>query len=206
MFDNDFEEDKVAVAQSAVLLAFFYTDTEDRTTAWRAWHWTGSAISLCQIMGLHRNLEAITPKDHFRPDQIRLFRRIWWSCFIRDCWLSLSHGWPMRIQLDHSDTPMPTVEDVTMDLKDLSSSIVRKYLSADQTALAKLWVNFVGLSKALLGNGTQIYYSLQGSLPDIEAVKRYENGILQCDTNSIGGDHADPIAIFHAYDLKLLRE
>ena len=126
MFNSHFEKDEVAVAQSAVLLAYFHTDTEDRAgVGGGTWHWTGTAISLCQTIGLHRNPEAITPKDHFTQDQLHLFRRMWWSCFIRDRWLSLSHGWPMRIQLHNCDIPMPTVEDV-LNRQPLVSHVSRR--------------------------------------------------------------------------------
>lgn len=60
IFDSDPEKDKVKVVQSALLLAFFYTDTQDRATAWRAWQWTGTAITLpdyrspLQPRGYHR--------------------------------------------------------------------------------------------------------------------------------------------------------
>jgi hypothetical protein len=171
----------------------------------RAWHWTGTAISLCQTMGLHRNLESITAKNHFTQDNLRLFRRIWWSCFVRDRWLSLSHGWPMRIQLQYCDTPMPTVEDVTMDLKELHGAIREKYLLADQNALATLWIKFVELSKAL-GNTIQTFYSPQRSLPDLNDVKRCENEIYQCDASGTENDNADHITAFHTYDLKMFRE
>lgn len=111
----------------------------------------------------------------------------------------------MRIQLHNCGTPMPTVEDVTMDLKDLPSSIIEKYLSANQHALATLWINFVGLSKAL-GNTIRNFYSLQRCLPDIEDVKRYENEIFQYDSAGAGNDDADHITVFHMYDLRMFRE
>ena len=199
LYDSDFEEDKVAVIQSAVLLAFFYTDTEDRTGAW---HWTGTAISLCQSIGFHRDLEAVTPKDHFTKDKLSLFRRIWWSCFVRDRWLSLGFGRPMKVQLEDCDIPMPNVEDVTMELTVLPSSIIEKYLSANQNRLAELWIKFVKLSKAL-GSMIQVFYRLQRSMPDIDYVQKCENEILRCDPNGAGKDDTDPTTTFHTYHLQL---
>lgn len=202
LYDSDFEEDKLAVIQSTVLLAFFYTDTEDRTGAW---HWTSTAISLCQGIGLHRDLETITPKDYFTKRKLSIFRRIWWSCFVRDRWLSLGFGRPMKIQLHDCDTPMPTIEDVTMDLKDIPSSVVEKYLFANQTRLAKLWIKFVKLSKAL-GSMIQIFYRLQRSTQDIEHVKQCEDEILQSDSGCAGKDDTDPITAFHTYHLQIFHE
>jgi hypothetical protein len=111
----------------------------------------------------------------------------------------------MRIQLEYCDTPMPTVEDVTMDLKDLPSWAVEKYLVADQNALATLWIKFVGLSKAL-GNTIQAFYSLQRSLPDIEDVKRCENEIVLCESSGAGKDDTDLITSFHTYELQMFNE
>ncbi|OQU97001.1 Fungal specific transcription factor domain-containing protein [Cladophialophora immunda] len=205
IFDSDVEKDKVKVVQSALLLSFFYTDTQDRATAWHAWQWTGTAITLCQTMGLHRDLDAMGPETHFQRDQVSLFRRIWWSCFVCDRWLSLSHGWPMRIQLEFCDTPFPVPEDVYKELHALPNSITEKYFSPDHRTLATLWVNFVRLSKAL-GNTIQNFYSLQGSLPGLQVVKRCESEILECDTNGAEGGTTDDIVAFHAYDLKMFRE
>jgi hypothetical protein len=156
-------------------------------------------------MGLHRDLEAVNPKMHFRPEQICLFRRIWWSCFVCDRWLSLSYGWPMRIQLDYCDTPPPMVEDVTVGLQSLPHPIVERFLSADQNALANIWVNFVRLTKAV-GYIIQTFYSLQGPLPDRAAIKACEDEILLCDAGVAGDDYVDSLALFHAYDLQMFRE
>lgn len=40
------------MAQSAVLLSFWYADLEDRCGSW---HWIGVAIGVCQTIGMHRN-------------------------------------------------------------------------------------------------------------------------------------------------------
>ncbi|OAL25743.1 hypothetical protein AYO22_04732 [Fonsecaea multimorphosa] len=205
IFDSNLEKDKVKVVQSALLLAFFYTDTQDRATAWHAWQWTGTAITLCQTMGLHRDLDARTPDIRFQRDQIRLFRRIWWSCFVCDRWLSLSHGWPMRIHLDFCDTPFPEAEDVYKEIHDLPTPLTEKYFSPDQKALATLWVTFVRLSKTL-GDIVQTFYNLQGTLPCLPVVKKYESEIIRWDTSGTVGGVTDDIVAFHAYDLKMFRE
>jgi hypothetical protein len=43
--------------------------------------------------------------------QRRLWRNIWWSCFLRDAWLAFGMGRPVRINTADYDCPKPTIED-----------------------------------------------------------------------------------------------
>ena len=187
----------MVVVQSAVILSFFYTDTDDRTGSW---HWLGTAISLCQTLGLHRHLEKFAPKHHFTTDKLRMFRRIWWTCFIRDCWLSLGQGRPMRIHPGFCDAPIPTVDDVASDLQNLPASIQNKYMPVDQVTLARLWVDLVKLSK-VLGDVIHTSYRLRKSLPSIEEVKDFDHDILQVDCSSLDFD-TDQTSAYHKHVLQ----
>lgn len=95
---------------------------------------------------------------------------------------------------------MPKAEDITLDLQDLSLSIREKYLSANQTTLATLWIDLVSLSKIL---GTTIHksYCLQDSLPTMEEVKKYDTQIMQVDSGLVDFD-ADQITTFHKHILQ----
>ena len=192
----------MSLIQAVVLLAFWYTDSEDRTGAW---HWTGTAISLCQTLGLHRDLGADTIKHHFTNDQLSLFRRIWWSCLIRDRWLSLAFGRPMKIQLEDCDVPMPGPEDVTTELKDVPGHVMDEYLPGRQDILAALWIKLVKLSKAL-GTMIQVLYRQQQVEPDLEIVKQCEYEMLQCALSDEEKAEIDPTTNFHVHHFQLFYE
>ncbi|KAK5700337.1 hypothetical protein LTR17_023012 [Elasticomyces elasticus] len=110
LYDSDYEPDQLSLIQSVILLGFWYTDTEDRTGAW---HWIGIAISLSQTLGFHRSPESVIDTNRLPERRRRLFRRIWWSCFVRDRWLSLAKGRPMRINPNDCDVPLPSMDDIT---------------------------------------------------------------------------------------------
>lgn len=79
------------------------------------WHWTGVAISLAHTLGIHRNLETSLTD----VKKLRLYRRMWWCCVMRDRLLSLGMRRPPRIDDRDYDVPMLTVED--FEIKSLDS-------------------------------------------------------------------------------------
>ena len=182
-------------------MAFWYSDMEDRTGAW---HWIGIAISLCQTLGLHRNpREDIVRRHHHLSTG--LLRRIWWTCLVRDRWLSLSMGRPLRIQLEDCDTPMPTVGDITMEIESIPDSIARSYLPKDpQRKLAQLWVRLLKISVAL-GTMIRIFYRLKGAEADLEDIKKCEEEIMKC-APICETKEEEPILLAHACQLQLFYE
>lgn len=143
----------------------------------------GIAISLCQTMGMHRIPSQDNIKHHLLQDRFGLFRRIWWSCFVRDRWLSLSMGRPLRINLDDCDTPMPSAEDVTNELKSLSPQIYQQYIPASSSTLAPLWIKLLKISNAL-GASIRALYGRLGTEPRIADMKRCEQMILECELSN----------------------
>lgn len=145
LYDSDYEDDKVCVVQCVTLLGFWYSDPEDRNGPS---HWMSIAIGLCQVMGLHRTpwSGSRSPHSTLRP---RLFRRIWWSCFMRDRWLCLALGRPMRINLEDCQVQMPEPEDITMELSELAPDVTAKYLPAAMQEHAEIWVRLIHLSVIL---------------------------------------------------------
>ncbi|KFZ15702.1 hypothetical protein V502_05445 [Pseudogymnoascus sp. VKM F-4520 (FW-2644)] len=202
LYDSDYEEDKVSLIQAVILMAFWYSDMEDRTGAW---HWMGIAIGLCQTMGLHRNPRVDTVKQHLSKETIGLFRRIWWSCFVRDRWLSLAMGRPMRIQIEDCDTPMPTVNDVTKELEGISCPTTRSYLPNGPEKLAGLWVKLLRISDAL-GTMIRVFYRLKGTKADLKDMKKCEEEILQCALSSEEKGEEDHTLLFHVHQLQLFYE
>jgi hypothetical protein len=146
LYDSDYEDDKLYVVQSVTLLGFWYSDPEDRHGPS---HWMGIAIGLCQVMGLYRTPRSSGSLSPYANLRTRLFRRIWWSCFMRDRWLCLALGRPMRINLEDCQVQMPEPEDITMELGELAPDVAAKYLPAAMQEQAEVWVRLIHLSVTL---------------------------------------------------------
>ncbi|KAI1503158.1 hypothetical protein F5X99DRAFT_376070 [Biscogniauxia marginata] len=199
-YDNGCEEDRITIIQSVSLLAFWYSDLGERT---ESWHWVGIAISLSQTLGLNRDPDRGQYNARLSDRQRQLWRRIWWSCFFRDRWLSLAMGRPMRINSRDCDTPMPSAEDLTDDFSELPPLIRAKYMPSDFRQLADHWVVFLHLSK-VLGTILSENYCATGSLPSRTWIEATEQELMCCMAQ-IGERPADasPGLSFYSYHLRL---
>ncbi|POS72372.1 fungal specific transcription factor [Diaporthe helianthi] len=103
----------VAHAQTHVLLAQF----EFKMMYFpRAWMSTGSAVRLCQMMGLHRLdgagldvKQCIPPPRDWTEREER--RRTFWMAFTEDRYASIGTGWPMTIDEKDIMSNMPASDD-----------------------------------------------------------------------------------------------
>lgn len=139
-------------------MSIWSCDIVDRTGSW---HWIGVAIELCQTLGFHRAGTTYGDGTRFRGQE-PLFRRIWWSLFVHDQWLSLGLGRPVRINLADCDVLALRPEDMTFEL----SSIPQDTL---ETHMSKLSISSINLSwKASMAVGLalsrilRIHYSPAG--------------------------------------------
>ncbi|KAI9772833.1 MAG: hypothetical protein M1840_008715 [Geoglossum simile] len=94
----------IALVQALLLMTYWYETPDDQKDTW---HWMGVAISLSHTIGLHRN-PGKSKMDHKRQ---RLWKRIWWSCFMRDRLVALGMRRPTRIKSEDYDVPMLTLDD-----------------------------------------------------------------------------------------------
>lgn len=110
----------------------------------------------------------------------------------------------MRIQVEDCDTLMPTVEDVVKGLDHIPRSVSRNYLPNDpDNNLARLWINLLKISHAL-GNLIRTLYRLKGAKPDLEAMKKYEEEILECAPAN--EEKVEPSLLLHIHQLQLFYE
>ncbi|TKA68816.1 hypothetical protein B0A49_05829 [Cryomyces minteri] len=114
LYDFDFEVDRVSLIQSLLLMTYWYETPDDQKDSH---HWMGVAVSLSHTIGLHRNPE------NSRMDVKRqsLWKRIWWSTFMRDRLIALGMRRPTRIKNEDYDVPMLTLKD--FDIAPLPDSI-----------------------------------------------------------------------------------
>lgn len=108
LYDFDHEQDRMCLIQGLLLMSYWYETPDDQKDTW---HWMGVAISLSHTIGLHRNPE----KSSMDPKRKKLWKRIWWSCFMRDRLVALGMRRPTRIKSDDCDVPMLTLEDFDID-------------------------------------------------------------------------------------------
>lgn len=109
LYDFDHEQDRMLLVQALLLMSYWYETPDDQKDTW---HWMGVAISLSHTIGLHRN----PAKSNMDPNRQKLWKRIWWSCYMRDRLVALGMRRPTRIKTEDCDVPMLTIEDFEIDI------------------------------------------------------------------------------------------
>ncbi|OAL32861.1 hypothetical protein AYO20_07652 [Fonsecaea nubica] len=96
LHDADYETNKVTLVQATFLLSFLWKGATDEKDMF---YWLSIAIGNAQGKGMHRTTKdsTLTPRDR------RLWKRIWWSLYVRDRHCSGNIGRPMRIRDDDND-------------------------------------------------------------------------------------------------------
>ncbi|KIX10170.1 uncharacterized protein Z518_01251 [Rhinocladiella mackenziei CBS 650.93] len=96
LYDADHETNKICLVQAVFLLSFLWNgSTDEKDMA----YWLSIAIGNAQGKGMHRS----TTNSTLRPRDRRLWKRIWWSLYVRDRHCSVNIGRPMRIRDDDYD-------------------------------------------------------------------------------------------------------
>ncbi|KAH8161761.1 hypothetical protein CIB48_g6482 [Xylaria polymorpha] len=114
LYDFDYENDRLLLVQGLLLMTYWYETPDDQKDTW---HWMGVAISLGHTIGLHRN----PANTNMPPQRRKLWKRIWWSCFMRDRLIALGMRRPTRIKDEDFDVPMLVEDD--FDIKALPDSV-----------------------------------------------------------------------------------
>lgn len=104
LYDFDYEQDRLSLVQAILLLTYYYETPDDQKDTW---HWMGVATSVAQTIGLHRNPE----KPNIASKKTKLWKRIWWSLYMRDRLIALGMRRPTRVKEEDHDVPMLTLDD-----------------------------------------------------------------------------------------------
>lgn len=110
LYDFDIEVDRIALIQSLLLMTYWYETPDDQKDSH---HWMGIAVSLSHTIGLHRNPEKSTTMDVPRQ---KMWKRIWWSTYMRDRLVALGMRRPTRIKDKDFDVPMLQLDDFDIDI------------------------------------------------------------------------------------------
>lgn len=105
LYDFDYEVDRISLIQSLLLMTYWYETPDDQKDSH---HWMGIAVSLAQTIGLHRNPEKSATME---PARQQLWKRIWWSTYMRDRLIALGMRRPTRIKNGDFDVPMLRIDD-----------------------------------------------------------------------------------------------
>lgn len=98
-------------------MTYWYETLDDQKDTW---HWMGIAMSVAHTIGLHRNWW----NDALTPDKKKLWKRTWWSCFMRDRLIALGMRRPTRINDAEFDVPMLVESDFEIQALADSNTII----------------------------------------------------------------------------------
>jgi hypothetical protein len=134
-------------------MTYWYETPDDQKDTW---HWMGVAISLAHTIGLHRN----PANTSMSPRKQKLWKRVWWSCFMRDHLIALGMRRPTRIKDEDFDVPMleegdfeigPLADDVQVinhDCTMVRDVLMQQQLASMCVAKAKLCLCISQMLKA----------------------------------------------------------
>ncbi|KAH9226491.1 hypothetical protein K456DRAFT_43025 [Colletotrichum gloeosporioides 23] len=115
IFELGGPQDHLALVQEALLLTFQGISQDSQLDRKDSWHWMNTAVTLALDIGLNKepSLKA------FDTSEIKLRRRLWWCCYVRDKILALGMSKPSRIKDEDHSTSMLSIHD--MDLETLKT-------------------------------------------------------------------------------------
>ncbi|KAK1836597.1 fungal-specific transcription factor domain-containing protein [Podospora conica] len=109
LYDANYEDDRVTIVQSLLLMGWYWEGPEDVTK--NVFYWSHVATIVAQGSGMHRSVE----HSQLSKTDKRLWKRIWWTLFTRDRSVAVALGRPCHINLDDSDVEMLTEDDFIED-------------------------------------------------------------------------------------------
>ncbi|KAH8810792.1 C6 transcription factor [Xylogone sp. PMI_703] len=128
LYQFDCEPDRLSVVQALLLITYQHenpTDGKDER------HWLSVAISLAYTIGLHRNPSSL----NLIEKDLRLRKRVWWSCVMRDRLLALGMKKVPLIDDKNYDVPMLTLEDFDIPNHQDNSTMPPEWSMANNTSL-----------------------------------------------------------------------
>ncbi|KAH7137104.1 fungal-specific transcription factor domain-containing protein [Dactylonectria estremocensis] len=115
LYDANYEDDRVTIVQSLLLMGWYWEGPEDVTK--NVFYWSRVATIVAQGSGMHRSVE----QSQLSRSDKRLWKRIWWTLFTRDRSVAVALGRPIHINLDDSDVEMLTEDDFIEDEQERAS-------------------------------------------------------------------------------------
>ena len=117
LYDFDYEMDRISLIQALLLMTYWYETPDDQKDSH---HWMGIAVSLSHTIGLHRN----PARSNMDEKRQKLWKRMWWSTYMRDRLIALGMRRPTRIKDEDYDVPLLTLEDFDISALDNHHSVI----------------------------------------------------------------------------------
>ncbi|OQU97512.1 Fungal specific transcription factor domain-containing protein [Cladophialophora immunda] len=108
LYDADYEQNRVTIVQVLFLMCFWWGSPMDKKDFS---HWLAASIHLAQVTGMHRS----TKDSHLSTKDRKLWKRIWWTLYVRDHFDAASVGRPMIINDDDCDVEPLCLTDFECD-------------------------------------------------------------------------------------------
>jgi hypothetical protein len=105
LYDAGYEDDRIITVQALVLIGWYWEKSGDRVED--VSYWNGLAIAVAIGSGIHRSAE----RSPLNKTDKSLWRRIWWTLFVRDRSAALL-GQVVQIHTDDSDIEMICEDDL----------------------------------------------------------------------------------------------
>jgi hypothetical protein len=108
LYDAGYEDDRIIIMQALVLIGWYWEKSGDHVED--VSYWNGLAITVALGSGIHRSAE----RSSLNKTDKRLWRRIWWTLFVRDRSGALL-GQVVQIHTDDSDIEIICEDDLIDD-------------------------------------------------------------------------------------------
>ncbi|KAL2840066.1 fungal-specific transcription factor domain-containing protein [Aspergillus pseudoustus] len=206
LYDAAYECDQIATLQAVVLMGWYCGQAKPTETTF---YWSRIAIYTAQSIGLHRMLvsellsttpssdaELSSAKSNLPFSEKQLYKRIWWTLFTRDRYLSVCLGSPLAIDLADCDVETITDADFANTEETPLTEVVTSWREA------QFFVAYAQLSE-IIGHIYTTHYSATSNIDE-------EAEILDYDSCLAGWLQALPPALLwqgtsHEYWASLLR-
>ena len=143
--------------QTIMLHTYWYTTESDQKDPW---HWAGICMSLGMTLGLSDKVTYM----HEDSKTKKLWRRLWWCCYLRDRALAISARRPMRFRDDQVRISMLHIDDFDLHAPPTRIATVKHAFAVMtydcRVALAHLCMENIKLS-SILGQIMSKLYGLQ---------------------------------------------
>ncbi len=125
IYEADYEQDNLCIAQTLSLLSLWW---ESPTGHKSCWYWSGLAINLLHLVFLDIKKEEMK----LGKKVLGKWKRLWWSCFVRDRIIGIGMKLPMRLHvIDYG------MEPLDLDDFDIDDAVV--YQSSPETTTGLTW-------------------------------------------------------------------
>lgn len=109
LHDLDYELDRISVVQSVLLMTYWYDDPDDSKAVW---YYLAHAVSFTRMIGVnYRQRDTPPPSQKER----RLWKRLYWSCYMRHTLIAVALRQPMRWGTGDLDVPMLDFTDFDIE-------------------------------------------------------------------------------------------